>query len=563
MSLATNIVRRGSRYYLRVAVPKDLQGRFGRREVWKSLHTADPREARRRAPDALRGLHNEFDEYRHRLRPEPEEVDALVRRHYADELAKDESKRAAPWGADNIAERLLGYATGDGVVRQAQSALGHGSVRIMGAVADQLIETSGLLIEEGSPAYDRLCHGLARAQVEIEKRRLERRTGDYTGQPSDPLLKEPAGSSPPTDVDCGSRRAETILELYDGYARDNAERMKPDTLDQNRKIVAMFVDFVGQRASSTAITRRAVRNWKDALYRWPKKAAEISEFKGLSFNEVIERNKRVGKPPISQRTINKYLSGFGAFCSWLRTHDHLAENPVEGLLIPLDKGKQTVVSYTDDQLLAIFSSPLFVGCRGEGKEHEPGDHRIRDHRYWLPLLALFSGARLGELAQLLVTDVKQVDGHWVFHITTEGSPEKKLKSKSAYRVVPVHSELAELGLLEHRNQVRSTGAKRLFPEVRPDVRGQISGFVSRWYGRYLMRIGLKTDASLNFHSFRHTFIDALRRARYLDHQLQPLVGHSNSGTTGRYGILPEGELSWRVQMVEAVRYPGVDFAHLT
>ena len=37
--------------------------------------------------------------------------------------------------------------------------------------------------------------------------------------------------------------------------------------------------------------------------------------------------------------------------------------------------------------------------------------------YWLPLIALFSGARLEKLGQLLVGDFKQIEGIWCIHTT--------------------------------------------------------------------------------------------------------------------------------------------------
>jgi hypothetical protein len=36
-----------------------------------------------------------------------------------------------------------------------------------------------------------------------------------------------------------------------------------------------------------------------------------------------------------------------------------------------------------------------------------------------------------------------------------------------------------------------------------------------------------------------------------------LLGHTKATTTGRYGILPEGILSERVKMIEAVEFPGL------
>lgn len=51
MSLASNITRRSgsSRYYARQWVPKELQGVLKKAEVWKSLGTSDPKEAKKAA----------------------------------------------------------------------------------------------------------------------------------------------------------------------------------------------------------------------------------------------------------------------------------------------------------------------------------------------------------------------------------------------------------------------------------------------------------------------------------------------------------------------------------
>jgi integrase len=120
----------------------------------------------------------------------------------------------------------------------------------------------------------------------------------------------------------------------------------------------------------------------------------------------------------------------------------------------------------------------------------------------------------------------------------------------------------KLGFLDYHAAVKQCGERRLFPEIEPNTRGQLSGHYSRLYGRYLARIGIKADDTVNFHSFRHGFADALRRAEYLDAEFAFLLGHTQGSTTGRYGILPEGQLSQRVRMIEAVSFPDLDLTHL-
>jgi hypothetical protein len=48
-------------------------------------------------------------------------------------------------------------------------------------------------------------------------------------------------------------------------------------------------------------------------------------------------------------------------------------------------------------------------------------------------------------------------------------------------------------------------------------------------------------------------MDALRSAGYEDSQFQPLIGHVKASTTAKYGVLPQGTLEMRRQMIEAVK----------
>lgn len=48
MGVLTNVFRRGGVFYFRARVPAPLKVRVGRNELWRSLRTRDPGEARRR-----------------------------------------------------------------------------------------------------------------------------------------------------------------------------------------------------------------------------------------------------------------------------------------------------------------------------------------------------------------------------------------------------------------------------------------------------------------------------------------------------------------------------------
>jgi integrase len=91
--------------------------------------------------------------------------------------------------------------------------------------------------------------------------------------------------------------------------------------------------------------------------------------------------------------------------------------------------------------------------------------------FWLPLLGLFTGARLGELAPLTAADVTtdQATGIPIITITEDRENGRRLKTAASARVVPVHPELVRLGLLRFVEEAkRGIGSEaRLFPALTP------------------------------------------------------------------------------------------------
>lgn len=595
MSIATNIQKRPGRtsYYVRVGVPLKLQPLLRRKEIWQSLKTTDPRQARDRAAPVIASYRAQFADLEQRREPSPADLQAAVWSHYETALDRDGRARAAlpttaevqeatnklaadieagrvPWTDDplvrlNATIEVIAMKDAAKMDREHRAVqldmlrkhLASGETGLIEWKADDVIQSERLLIAKGSPAYRDLCQRLQRAQVEVLERAAERDAGNWSGVPADPIVV-------PADLTQGKRVAapgETLMELYDKFKAEKWGDARPDTWDQNRKIVRLFAEFVGKSSHITVLTRKAVRNWKQELARWPVKAADSKAFEGLSFRKVIEANETVKKPPISQKTTNKYLAALGSFARWLLQNEYIDDDVMSGMYLSIDKRKKNRFPFSEQQLHAIFNSPLFGTCLGDDAEGKPGNVAIRDWRYWIPLLAVYSGARLGELCQLLTADVRQLHGVWIFHITEVGDEDEEGSTKStktggSMRVVPVHSRLIELGFLDYHAGVVARGEQRLFPEAERDKRGYFGG-ASKFFNSYFRAVGVKVDKRVNFHSFRHNVTDAFRAAGYLDEQHGVLLGHTKASTTGRYGVLPEAPLRDRVAMVEALVYRSV------
>jgi integrase len=212
----------------------------------------------------------------------------------------------------------------------------------------------------------------------------------------------------------------------------------------------------------------------------------------------------------------------------------------------------------DDEFRDVFDAEdlrkLF-----QSREYLEDTHGM-PYRFWMPVLGLFTGCRLEELAQLHLADLREEDGVLVIDINNEG--EKSVKTKAALRKVLIHPFLLEdLPFVAYVDDLKKKGETRLFPELkkRRDGYGQT---VSKWFARYKQRCGIVEDGKKkDFHSFRHTFVNALKQNREVEPvMISELVGHLvDSMTMGRYG--KRYNLKALLEAIGTLNYP-VDLAHL-
>jgi len=552
MKTGSNLKRRGATYYARQIVPVELQQLMGKRELIRSLNTTDARTASARKLSVLSEWQHQFADLRRRRELTEADFAQATWNHYSAELALDDAARALPADGELAKAQSLGAAavSRQYQIRALREHLGMGETVLIRWAADAYIERNQLGVERDSAQYRELCLRLMRAHIEQLERANERDAGNYAGRPADPIVTRPAAT--PEIAKPGER----LMELFERYAKENPKNVKEAGLHQARRDIGTFAELMGANFPVSSLNKKAAREWKALLQAYPVKATETAIFKGKSFKEIVEANRRLEspRPMIVAKTVNRYISGFSAFCHWLVAHDYIDANPFADMFIRVDKSKTNARPFEPEQLKALFTSPLFIGCQSDAKWHEPGEHMIRDHRYWLPHLMMWSGARPGELAQLLVDDVRQMHGVWVMHITDEGDDEKSVKNRSSFRVVPVHSKLVELGLIKHVEAQRAAGARRVFPEAERNDRGQIAGAFGKKFGLYLIKLGMKEGRGLSLYSFRHGWADAMRRAGFMDNEFNFLMGHSQHSMTSRYGQLPQGTLKKRVELIEAATY---------
>lgn len=315
-----------------------------------------------------------------------------------------------------------------------------------------------------------------------------------------------------------------VFEAY--IAECKGDRTK--TIDKKRGIFATWLKIIGDDPIE-AINKEKTRQFKTMLMKLP---ANLKQRYGDKAIKDIDLEKIPEAQRLSVGSINDKLAKMTAFMNWaIKNGYYNAANPFIGLnLKDAERPEDKKHSFTDEQLKAIFSTPVYRGCQSDNmmQRYERGNLLIKDGMYWVPLIALYSGARLQEICQLYTADLKQQGDIWVFDFNEDGQ-DKQLKTLSSQRKTPVHPKLIELGLLQHFKAQTDKGEERLFPDLPLSSDGTYSGAFSKRFNHFLVRFKIKTDKT-SFHSFRHTFIDGLRNTNVHKEVREALVGHLDKRT---------------------------------
>jgi hypothetical protein len=97
------------------------------------------------------------------------------------------------------------------------------------------------------------------------------------------------------------------MDLFDAYADENPKNVKANTLRQCRKAIELFAQCVGSEFPAAQIGKKDVRDWKKLLRKFPIRAAEVREFRGLSIRAIVQCNEQLKRPTLTMSTVNKHL----------------------------------------------------------------------------------------------------------------------------------------------------------------------------------------------------------------------------------------------------------------
>jgi integrase len=273
-------------------------------------------------------------------------------------------------------------------------------------------------------------------------------------------------------------------------------------------------------------TARTVNKYEKAIERFYTLKGRIP-IDQIERAHIVDFKDKLRASGVSIPNTNHTLDCLGTLFNFGRDNELVKDNPARGVrLIDNRPTKTKRLPYTLDHLRTIVSKLPDRNTDREG--------------FWLPLLGLYTGARLAELCQLTPSDVRQeayfdADGSecqaWCVYITVDGDG-KRVKTASSIRRFPVHQALIDLGFVG-LVQARK-GSSRIF-DLEPNKDGEWGQDWSKAYGKFLRGTCGIADPKRVFHSFRHTFKEVCRDCDIGKELADAIQGHDDGDSSDSYG----------------------------
>ncbi|MRG56763.1 tyrosine-type recombinase/integrase [Phyllobacterium sp. SYP-B3895] len=549
MGKVSGLVRKKSAYYYVRRIPHEIRHLFGgRQQIVIALRTTDYRIAVERARSEGERISRQFGQAKLGISPasltslrsatDRSELYQVARLHLYDLEISNTSIESTPELLDSL-EESLAYLSSTHEEQWAPS---------IQATVSSLIQRHDLSLRQGESLWFELVELVRRAEIEHCQREIDRIGSARYGTVHDRLFEGVHHSAPVPALE--AEKAIAVSELVERFKNDPTRAHL--SVSANKKYIIPFAalqSVVGPDRKVRDIKRRDCSEVHELIASLPSNYNKYPQYKEKSLKEIALLAQAAEARLLSSGSVEVYVHHLSAFFKYARTKGYIDNNPAEGLLSNRPRSFSSRKPFSIEQLNQIIT-------------HLPRwDEHRRAGRFWVPMIGLFSGMRLGEIVWLSVDDIKTVDGVTVFSL--EENQERSLKTSGSVRRVPVHPELQRLGFLEFATQGKIRGG-RLFPDLPGrDQRHGVDLFQKRF--SYFLRENVKLTPGLSFHSFRHGFRDAMTNAGLPTDAIKALGGWGRSNNIeDRYGqgARPSTLDMWMKRMTLEVSFPGLQIDRL-
>ncbi|WP_114102095.1 site-specific integrase [Thalassospira profundimaris] len=555
MSLATNVVRIAGRYYFRCRIPEDIKPYLKRQAYKIALRTAEPSSARRKAAIVSRHMLMFFDEIRMSDKSEKEQLEAKL-----EEMLDEKHKGLAKILAQKI---IIDEYSAEMQLRIVE--MKNLDLYLQNVLQDAELRRQTYYSNQKSRKLEKVGDDL-----KYEKRKLK----EIEDGKLDIKKRNPEAN-------------QKLMYFVDKVEKNKKGKILDHSLPQYRRAVSLFTGLVGDKPVHE-YKLSDFEEYQSLFLRVPldyQKIASGNPLKAIEVNDNLPDGQKYDT--YKWKTFKgKHASSIRVVFDYIKKHKILEYNPMSDFKLEEPVYDYTATrrkpkrSFKNEELVKIFNVPLFHSCLNSVNWMTPGNYPIRDFKFWGILIGLFTGARSSEIGQLLIMDVVNYNNIPHFHIVDQYTYEdvldydlniseeeldeinKRTKNKKSVRLVPVHNELIKMGFLDYLEKRKSecqSHSEQLFPDWYADKYGRHSTLMAERFSYLLDKSGIKTQA-ISFHSFRHTFKDAMRRADLPYGVQRKFMGHSLNDVNEEYGI--DKLQKKHSEEINNISYDTLDFSHL-
>ncbi len=436
------------------------------------------------------------------------EIKALVQTYL--QRALEEAKEGMNWHGVNPKELAVYWMIAEDPKAFWET---HNGTEEETKALSRICKKMDLPIDESDPEWARLQQ-VYRSAIPHYCKEVVQYANQLTSEFTFTQTEQAAVTQPAKPRNAGLHTLEKTIQQFIA-AHVNDEAWDDNTKNDKQAKFAVLVDALGKDYLIADMDLMKAREIRDLIKQLPKNLNKNPQLRGKSLMEAVGIE---GLERLSAVTVQKYLNAYSALYQWCMDEGMVNDNPFAKVKATVDRKKKGEVArkpFNADQIKMIQAA-----IEGEAKHY----------RKWGTLIGMYTGARLNEVAQIALDDIKQKDGIWYFHMNDEGD-NKKLKTPAARRLVPIHKALLDLGILEEIERLRSAGQTRFLHELTYDKKNGYGKKLGHYFNQVLLpALGIKRK-ELVFHSLRHTANTCLYQAGVPEPIVHTIIGHERSGTS--------------------------------
>jgi integrase len=445
--------------------------------------------------------------------------------------------------------------TANYLIGELREALGLSDYRTLtlDSQLSQLLDNTGIKLDKNSLQFKQACRDLTAGHIAIQEEYIDLLNGVV---PDRLRMAENAPQKPSEPLD-DEKKYPPAHTFIDEFIKDKQSRsgIARNTVKEYENTIADLA-FILEGIPANEVKAEQVSYLTETLKKLPKNRNKSKSLKGKTVQQLLDMNIP-SSDRLSASTVQQKIAMLITYFDWLEHRDVIAKNYFKGRNIKASKEQRRPFSI--DELTTIFNCAIYKDTEIARRKTTTASH------WWLSLLALFSGARVSELTQMRLSDVREQDGVLYLMVIENGDTGQRLKTVAAKRDIPVHPELLRLGFKQYLAQLAKNGYDRLLPGFRVGERtpGQ---YASKWWretlrGKYLPS-ELRSPLT-PFHSFRHTFAtEANDVANIPLEYTQQMLGHERK-QMGATAIYSHGKTILALfDEIQKISFKGLDLTHL-